>query len=163
MWWKFALSKMSPFLGWNKKAKNSPVMGWGGLSLKKMSNRCQMSRSQTHGLWRRFTRKKNDIMRFTYFDINFDVNNEGHQKCSKTLSMHILTVFWSPSCVTSKLMSICVNLLHSPCVWLFDIFLTTWHLFDNLTYYLNYLSLSHASQGVGQGVHVTCTHHMYVA
>ena len=26
-----------------------------------------------------------------------------------------------------------VNLLHSQCVWLFDIFLTTWHLFDNLT------------------------------
>ena len=46
--------------------------------------------------------------------------------------------FWSPSYVTSKLISVCVNLmwihffvnlLHSPCVWLFDI----WHLFDNLT------------------------------
>ena len=47
--------------------------------------------------------------------------------------------FWPPSYVTSKLTSICVNLimwiyffvnlLHSPCVWLFDI----WHLFDNLT------------------------------
>ena len=49
--------------------------------------------------------------------------------------------FWSPSYVMSKLRSICVNLimsiyyffvnlLHSPCVWLFDTFLTTWHLFD---------------------------------
>ena len=54
--------------------------------------------------------------------------------------------FWSPSYVMSKLTSICVNLI----MWIyfflwtssivnvfdfltFDIFLTTWHLFDNLT------------------------------
>ena len=54
--------------------------------------------------------------------------------------------FWSPSYVTSKLISVCVNLI----MWIyfflwtssivhvfdfltFDIFLTTWHLFDNLT------------------------------
>ena len=48
--------------------------------------------------------------------------------------------FWWPSCLTSKLTSICVNLimtkffffvnlLHSPDVWLFDI----WHLLENLT------------------------------
>ena len=32
------------------------------------------------------------IMRFTHNDINFDVKYEGHQNCSKTLSMHILRV-----------------------------------------------------------------------
>ena len=47
--------------------------------------------------------------------------------------------FWSPLYLTSKLTSICVNLimsiyffvnlLHSLCVWLFDI----WHLFNKLT------------------------------
>ena len=79
-------------------------------------------------------------MRFTHIDINFDVKYEGHQNCSKTLSMHKFKGFWSPSYVTSKLMSICVNLI----MWIyfflwtssivhvfdfltFDIFLTTWH------------------------------------
>ena len=33
------------------------------------------------------------IMRFTHIDVNFDVKNEDHQNCSKTLSMHILGVF----------------------------------------------------------------------
>ena len=60
----------------------------------------------------------------------------------KTLKMFIESIFgqfWWPSYLMSKLTSICVNLimsiyffvnlLHSPDVWLFDI----WHLFDNLT------------------------------
>ena len=51
-----------------------------------------MSKSQTCGLWKRFT-KKNDIMIFTLIDVNFDVKYDGHQNCSKTLSMHILRVF----------------------------------------------------------------------
>ena len=38
-------------------------------------------------------KKKIDIMRFTHIDVNFDVKYEGHQNCSKTLSMHILRVF----------------------------------------------------------------------
>ena len=78
-------------------------------------------------------------MRFTHNDVNFDVKYEGHQNCSKTLSMHILRVFghhhmwrqnWRHICV-NLIMSIYyfVNLLHSPCVWLFDI----WHLFDKMT------------------------------
>ena len=54
--------------------------------------------------------------------------------------------FWSPSYVMSKLTSICVNLIMSIYFFLwtssivhvfdfltFDIFLTTWHLFDSLT------------------------------
>ena len=78
-------------------------------------------------------------MRFTHIDVNFDVKYEGHQNCSKTLSMHILRVFghhhmWRQNWHQYVWTSLCqfiffVNLLHSPCVWLFDI----WHLFDNLT------------------------------
>ena len=78
-------------------------------------------------------------MRFTHNDINFDVKYGGHQNCSKTPSMHILRVFGHHHMWLSKLTSICVNLimsiyffvnlLHSPCVWLFDIS----HLFDSLT------------------------------
>ena len=49
----------------------------------KLSKRCQMSNYQTPGLWRRFTQKKIDIMRFTHFDINFDVTYDAHQKPSK--------------------------------------------------------------------------------
>ena len=43
----------------------------------------KMSNYQTPGLWRRFTQKKIDIMRFTHFDINFDVTYDAHQKPSK--------------------------------------------------------------------------------
>ena len=78
-------------------------------------------------------------MRFTHNDVNFDVKYEGHQNCSKTLSMHILRVFghhhmWRQNWRQHVWTSLCqfiffVNPLHSPCVWLFDI----WHLFDNLT------------------------------
>ena len=32
-------------------------------------------------------------MRLTHIDVNFDVKYEGHQNCSKTLSMDILRVF----------------------------------------------------------------------
>ena len=55
----------------------------------KMSKRCQMSISQTHRLWRRFTKKINSHNEVK----NFDVKYEGHQNCSKILSMHILRVF----------------------------------------------------------------------
>ena len=78
-------------------------------------------------------------MRFTHNDVSFDVKYEGHQNCSKTLSMHILRVFghhhmWRQNWRQYVWTSLCrfiffVNLLHSPCVWLSDI----WHLFDNLT------------------------------
>ena len=78
-------------------------------------------------------------MRFTHIDVNFDVKYEGHQNCSKTLSMHILGVFgdhhmWRQNWCQNVWTSLCqfiffVNLLHSLYVWLFDI----WHLFDNLT------------------------------
>ena len=38
-------------------------------------------------------KKEIDIMRFTHIDVNFDIKYEGHQNCSKTLSMHISRVF----------------------------------------------------------------------
>ena len=100
-------------------------------------------------------------MRFTHIDVNFDIKYEGHQNCSKTLSLHILRVFghhhmWHQNWCQYVWTSLCqfisfVNLLHSPCVWLFDIwhlfdnftsfwqldtFLTAWHLSDNLTSFL---------------------------
>ena len=90
-------------------------------------------------------------MRFTHIYVNFDVKYEGHQNCSKTLSMHILTVFghhhlWRQNWHQYVWTSLCqfiffMNLLHSPCVWLFDnltsfwqldIFLTTWQLFRHM-------------------------------
>ena len=70
----------------------------------------------------------------------------------KPLKMCIEIVFeqfWWPSYLTSKLTSICVNLimwinffvnlLHSLCVWLFDI----WHLFNILTSFWHMTSFWH--------------------
>ena len=89
-------------------------------------------------------------MRFTNIDVNFDVRYEGHQNCPKILSMNIFRVFsdhhlWHQNWRQYLWTSLCqfnffVNLLHSPGVWIFDIwhlfdndiFLTTWHLFDIL-------------------------------
>ena len=78
-------------------------------------------------------------MRFTDIDVNFDLRYEGHQNCPKILSMNILRVFsdhhlWCQNWRQYLWTSLCqfnffVNLLHSPDVWLFDI----WHLFDNMT------------------------------
>ena len=81
-------------------------------------------------------------MIFTHIDVNFYIKYEGHQNWSKILSMDILRVFdhhhiWCQNWHQYVWTSLCqfiffVNLLHSICVWLFDI----WHLFDNLTSFL---------------------------
>ena len=76
-------------------------------------NRCQMSKKQTSGLWRRFTKKINS-------------HNEVHTHwcqfwchiCSspKTLKMSIESIFdqfWWPLYLTLKLTSICVNIIVS--------------------------------------------------
>ena len=92
---------------------------------------------------------------------------------SKTLKMCIESVFeqfWWPSYLTSKLTSICVNLimsiylfvnlLHSLCVWLFDIWhlsdiwhlFDIWRLFDILTSFWHFdifLNLNHLSPSQG--------------
>ena len=97
----------------------------------KLSKRCQMSNYQTVQLWRRFTQKKFDIMRFTHIDITYDA----HQKPSKCPfltnfdDLHIWRQNWHKYVWTSLCQFFFVNLLHSPGVWFFDI----WHLFDNLT------------------------------
>ena len=39
---------------------------------------CQMSKNQTPRLWRRYTKKLIDTMRFTHIDVNFDVTYDGH-------------------------------------------------------------------------------------
>ena len=92
---------------------------------------------------------------------------EGHQNCSKTLFMYILRVFgdhhiWHQNLRQYAWTSLCqlfffVNLLHSLCVWLFDI----WHLFDNLTSFWQhgiFLTTWHlfdtwAMQDMGNGAH----------
>ena len=122
----------------------------------KLSKRCQMSKSQTHGLWRRFTKKKIDIMRFTHIDVNFDISYDGykkpqnvHKKCFWTIlvtfifDIKIDVNMCEPHYV--NLFIFFVNLLHSLCVWLFDI----WHLFDNLTSFWHFdIFLTISSQPV---------------
>ena len=109
----------------------------------KLSKRCQMAKSQTLRLCRRFTKKKIDIIRFTHMDVNL-TSNMKVTKIGQNIFFAHFEGFWSPSYLTSKLMSMCVNLimsiyffmnlLHSPHS------LPFWHLFDNLTHYLNLVS-----------------------
>ena len=59
----------------------------------KLSKRWQMSNSQNLDYGGGSEKKKNDTMRFTDIDVNFDLRYEGHQNCPKILSMNILRVF----------------------------------------------------------------------
>ena len=106
----------------------------------KLSKRCQMSKSQTHGLWRRFTKKINWHNEVHTYWLQF-----WHQiwKSLKLVKNTFLWTFWGflvsiifdvkidiNMCESHYVSSfLFVNLLHSPCVWVFEI----WHLFDNLT------------------------------
>ena len=121
----------------------------------KLSKRCQMSNNETPRLWRRFTKKLNWHNEVHRYGRQF-----WHHKwwSLKTLKMFIESIFgqfWWPSYLTSKLMSICVNLIMSIYFFLwtssivqmfdfltFGIFLTTWHLFDILTHQWNLNHLS---------------------
>ena len=76
--------------------------------------KCQMSNSQTSGLWRRFA-KKEDIMRFTDIDVNFDIRYEGHQICPKMLFKNILRVLVTIICDVK----IDINICEPYCVNLF--------------------------------------------
>ena len=111
--------------------------------VKKMSScqkRCQMSKSQTHRLWRRFTKKINSHNEVHTYWCQFWRQIWRSPKLFKNTFYVHFEGFWSPSYVTSKLTSVCVNLIMSiyfflwtsSIVHVFD-FLTTWHLFDNLT------------------------------
>ena len=105
----------------------------------KMSKRCQMSKSQTHGLCRRFTEKINSHNEVHTYWCQFWCQIWRSPKLFKNTFYAHLRVFghhhmWRQNWRQYLWTSLCqfiffVNLLHSPCVWLFDI----WHLFDNLT------------------------------
>ena len=121
-------------------------MGNGHKKDVKLSKRCQMSKNQTPGLWKRFTRKinwHNEVHRYWH---QFWHHIWWSLKTLKMFTESIFGQFWWPSYLTSKLTSISVNLMMSNlfflwtssivCIFdffIFDIFLTTWHLFDNLT------------------------------
>ena len=103
----------------------------------KLSKKCQISKSQTSGLWRRFTQKLN-----SHNDVHTYWCQFLHQVCrSPKLVKNTFYGHFEGFCddhVTSKLMSISVNLimsiyffvnlLHSPGVRFFYI----WHLFWQL-------------------------------
>ena len=115
----------------------------------KLSKRCQMSKSQTHGLWRRFTKKINSHNEVHTYWCRFWCHIWWWPKTVKMCIESVFVQFWWPSYLTSKLTSICVNLImwisfflwtsSIVCVFdflTFDIFLTFWHLFDILTSFL---------------------------
>ena len=125
----------------------------------KVSKRCQMSKSQTHGLWRRFTKKINSHNEVHTYWRQFWHHIWWWRKTLKMCIESVFEKFWWPSYLTSKLTSICVNLI----IWIYfflwtssivcvldfltlDIFLTTWHLFDILTSFWHFhifLTFSH--------------------
>ena len=116
---------------------------------------CQMSKNQTPRLWRRFTKKINWHNEVHTYWCQFWCHIWWSLKTLKMSIGIILGQFCWPSYLTSKLMSISVNLIMSiyfflwtssiVCMFdflIFDIFLTTWHLFDILTHQLNLNHLS---------------------
>ena len=79
----------------------------------KLSKRCQMSKNQTPGLWRRFTKKinwHNEVHRYWH---QFWHHIWWSLKTIKMFTESIFGQFWWPSYLTSKLMSISVNLMMS--------------------------------------------------
>ena len=107
-------------------------------------------------------------MRFTHIDVNFDVKYEGHQNCSQTLSIHILSVFghhhmWGQNWHQYVWTSLCQfiflwtsSIVHVFDFLTFDIFLTTLHLFDNFTSFWQldiFLTTWHLFWHMGNGTH----------
>ena len=96
---------------------------------------------------------------------NFDIKYEGHQNCLKTLSRHILRVFghhhmWCQNWCQYVWTSLCQfflwtsSIVHVFDFLTFDIFLTTWHCFDNLAsfwqhdIYFDTWAIGHMGKGV---------------
>ena len=124
----------------------------------KLSKRFQMSKSQTHRLWRRFTKKINWHNEVHTYWCQFWCHIWWWLKTHKMCIESVFEQFWWPSYLTSKLTSLCVNLImwiyfflwtsSIVCVFdflTFDIFLTFWHLFDILTSF----NLNHRSPSQG--------------
>ena len=102
----------------------------------KLSKRCQMSKSQTIRLWRRFTKKinwHNEVHTFwrqflmSHMMVTKNPQKYVHRKCfwDNFGDLHIwhqnwLHYVWNPLC---QVMFV-VNFLHSQVVWLFD----TWYI-----------------------------------
>ena len=85
-------------------------MSWRCQKDVKLSKRCQISKSQTHGLWRRFIKKvkwHNEV--HTHW-CQFWHHIWSSPKTLKISIESIFNQFWWPLYLTSKLTSICVNL-----------------------------------------------------
>ena len=80
-----------------------------------LSKRCQMSKSQTHGLWRRFTKIINWHNKVHTYWCQFWRHISWLPKPLKMCIESVFEQFWWPSYLTSKLTSICVNLI----MWIF--------------------------------------------
>ena len=93
-----------------------------------------------------YYKKELHIMRFKYNEVIFEVTCEDHSNYSKHIFEHF-EVFWWSSNVASQLTSLCLsliisssfmNILHSPAVWLFDIWKIIGH---SLKYFLGLLNV----------------------
>ena len=88
----------------------------------KLSKRCQMSKNQIPGLWRRFTKEIIDTMRFTDIDLNFDVHmmvTKNPQNVHKKYFWAILVTFIFDVKIDINIceahyVNFFLNLLHSP-------------------------------------------------
>ena len=118
----------------------------------KLSKRCQISKIQTSGLWRRFTQKINWHNEVHTYSCQFWHKIWRWSKLVKNTFCTHFEGFWWWSYVTSKLTSISVNLIMSIyflwtssivkvlVIFPFFIFLTTWHL-------LTFISLAYVVWG----------------
>ena len=108
-------------------------MDWGGLSYKshvKMSKRCQMSKSQTCGLWRRFAEKEIDTMRS---QILMSILTS-HVTVVKINQKYLLWTFWvflvtficDVMCEPHYVNIFFVNLFYSSAIWFLDKFWEIW-------------------------------------
>ena len=149
-----------------KSVKNSPLMGWGGLSSNNVWKCqkdviCQRVKDTDKG--RGFTKKLIDTMRFTHIDVNFDDKYEGIKNFQNTFYAHF-EGFWLPSYVMSKMMSIYANLIMSiyflwtfsivhvldflTSFWQLDIFLTFWHMTYNRATWSTYVIMCRVMRSI---------------
>ena len=126
----------------------------------KLSKRCQMSKNQTHRLWRRFTKKinwHNEVHTYwrqfltSHMMVTKNPQN-GHRKCFWTI---LVTFIFDVKIDVNMCEPHYVNLFFLltssiVCVFdflTFDISLTTWHPFDNLTCFWHMNNVAHGQWG----------------
>ena len=122
-----------------------------------MSKRCQIIKkmsnvkSQTHRLWRRFTKNRHN--EFTHIDAILTSN----MKVTKNVQKHFLCTFWGFWSAIICDVKIDINMCEPHYVnfflWTssivmfdfltFDIFLTSWHPFNNLTSFWHFDTLTY--------------------